>query len=203
MSSTAEKCSKILPLVPVLLNFFRQSTEILADDLVITNKDHDKDISVLIGSLYRGVTENNLSLTQINFVCTNSGISQKIWPKAITKIISSCALRLINDRICDKLFKEYQNNKSLVTNNNQECGSILGPVLDELPRKNYEVLGTLLAYIRDYSHDFSFVSKHLARSILTSGGSGKSAKELFVIMVDNAEPLFGRVASTRTITVSH
>lgn len=199
-----EKCYRLLPIVPVLLTFFRQSSEVVADDMVLVTKEDEEATDKLLKALYTAVhTEKRLSLTQVRFVCENSSVPERTWPKAITKIVTTCAPRLIKDKLCERLFKEYSSHKQIVINSNQECGSILGPVLDDLPRNNFEILGAICAYIRDYSQDVNIVCRSLGRVFLTSGGSGKAAKELFALIVENAEAIFGRVAATRTITVTH
>lgn len=154
-----------------------------------------KNIKVMISELYENlVQEERLTITQIKFVYTN--FEETLWPRAVVAIISKCEPKLIPDSQLSDLFKTYKANKSAVSSNNQTCGGTLGPILDEIPRNHFETLGAFLAYVRDFSQDVVHVTKVLGKIVL---GNQKEAKDLFLLMVENAEPLFGRIATPRTV----
>lgn len=196
-----DSCYTLLPLVPILLNFLRQS-KIPAESLMPNTSSGsaasqaDATIKEAIADLAENLQqEERLTITQIKFVYTS--YDENVWSKAIFQVVASCSPKLISDKKSAELLSLFKKNKQDILMSDESCGGILGPVMDDLPRNHFQVLGAFCAFVRDNSQDVAAVSKALSKGILTPGGS-KDAKELFQVMVEKAEPLFGRIAATKT-----
>ena len=196
-----DNCYSLLPLVPILLNFLRQS-KLPAEALMPSGSSGsaasqaDANIKDAIADLAENLQqEERLTITQIKFVYTS--YEENVWSKAIYQILASCKPRIINAKQSGELLSLFKKNKQEIVASDESCGGILGTVMDDLPRNHFQVLGAFCAFVRDYAQDVTVVSKALAKGILTPG-SGKDAKDLFQVMVEKAEPLFGRIAATKS-----
>ena len=113
------------------------------------------------------------------------------------RVVTQCNPPLVDTPSITNLVNQFKAKKPDVATKDEVCGGALGPVLDDLPRSHFEVLGSVCAYVRDCSKDVLSVTKGVATGILGSGSS-KMDKELFQLLVDKAEPLFGRIAVAKT-----
>lgn len=211
-----ERCHSVLTLVPILLDFFRQS-RIGADEFILEKSkgqgisassrsmkgkknlsiDLDEETENALTELCDNYeSEDRMSVTQLKLVY--STFDEEVWPKAILYIVSQSTPPLLDEGSVKSMVDLMNQNKQEITVKDSVAGGLLGPVLDELPRMNFEVLGAFFAFIRDNSRDGPAVCKSIARKMLKHGSS-KDLKALFQLMVDKAEPLFGRIAAVKSV----
>lgn len=215
MPDLPTRCYAVLPLVPILIDFLRKA-KISADALIpgkaskmnrsvrtprspnsvqSQSTQFDPNITEAINQLAENLEEEGrMTLTQIKFIYTS--YEEDIWARVVYYIISNCEPKLINAETAYKMIEVFKQKRQDLTTKDEACGGALGPILDDIPRSHFEVLGAFCAYIRDCSRDVISVSKGVAKGVIASGSS-KDDKDLFQLLVDKAEPIFGRIASAK------
>eukprot|EP00924_Labyrinthula_sp_SR-Ha-C_P008633 snap_masked-scaffold_37-processed-gene-1.38-mRNA-1 protein AED:1.00 eAED:1.00 QI:0/-1/0/0/-1/1/1/0/205 len=193
-------CTSILPLVPILLDFFRQE-DVRADIFLRISSESNSDVERALKALYEEkANEDRLTLTQIKYLYEDDDREPVLWASGIITILTSCSPSIITQEHGAQLLGLFKENKSRILASEEECGGILGPVLDELPRRNFEVLGNFLAFIRDTVSDLTAVSNKLGPKIIPLPKTPKKEiVHLFETMVEKSEPLFGRVAASKPL----
>mmetsp|Transcript_16130 Transcript_16130/g.18280 ORF Transcript_16130/g.18280 Transcript_16130/m.18280 type:complete len:202 (-) Transcript_16130:159-764(-) len=198
MALAPEELSRILPIVPILISVLRKG-EKRAADLLLSVGDVS-DVQDAISTLHEDVNieQRQFTITQLRFKMYDH--ENSVWAEAIKTVLTGCAPRLILDEVAAKLLSVYSKNSSELKSNDKVCGAKLGSVLDDLPRTRFQVLAELCAFIRDTSSSSDKLAEVFAKELLAPNGSSNDAVavELFKLMIEKAEPLFGRPAAVRT-----
>jgi len=195
-----EELSRILPIVPIIIGVLRKNDR-KAADLLLKSADAE-EVDNALGILHEDVKidQRQFTVTQLRFGMLEHG--DDIWAEAIKAVLTGCSPRLISEDVAIKLLKAYQEKAQDINSSDKSCGGKLGPILDDLPRTRFQVLGELCALIRDTSSNAKKVADSIAENLLCpdglpSGVSKDNVLDLFQVMVTKAEPLFGRPGAKR------
>lgn len=198
-----EKCSSLLGLIPVILDLIKQAEDVTADELIIGDEKHSDDINNIINELYGVYSKKGgeTDILEIKYLCTQtiedmSETPEKITSKAVSVILQNSSPSLVNSEVNKVLMNAFKESKDSVIRSPESCGGILGGILDNLPRVYFESLGYLCAYVRDYSEEKDSVCYFLSQCVFGKVPSGEetTAEMLMTVLVNNAEPIFGRIA---------
>lgn len=188
---SGEDCSLILPVIPVFIGMLRKSNK-KAGDLFLQQADAD-DVESLLEQLREDVAiEGSFTITQMRFNLET--YDHEVWADSIKNVLQGCSSGLVPGDVMQSLTEAYNSQEKEVKSSPKSCGAVLGPILDDLPRVNFQVLGEFCALIRDTASDTSKVSKALSKDIL-----GHDSPALFSVLVEQAEPLFGRAGAIRKV----
>lgn len=185
--------SNLVELVPTVVGMLRRADPNAANMFL---KDVSKDdVNEALEELNDAVVgeKHLLTMTQVRY--TYNHYDDEVWAQGLLDIFKRANPRVVAPEISKRLLSAYGETEGGL-GSAEEVGGSLGPVLDDMPRTFFQALGELCALIRDTASDAKAVAEKIGNQVL--GVKSKDAGPLLHVMVEHAEPLFGRVAAVRT-----
>ena len=188
--------------LPMILQWMRNASDSTADAFLQSYRTDAAHADKAVVELLR-LGGHDMTMEQLQQIGQNHSVS--VWAKVVSMIMTRSSPRFVSNSIGSALIATLP--ELHAASSVKEVCHILGPVLDKLPRRNFEALGAFCALVRDTASSTKTVAMLVGPQILMplislqddagKSGSVMAASALMDLVILEAEALFGRVAGQR------
>lgn len=188
--------------LPMVFQWMRNASDATADAFLQSYMTDAKAADKAAIELLR-FGGQDLTMEQLQRLGQSYPVS--VWAKVVSMVMTRSSPRFVSNSIGSALIGTLP--ELHAASSVKEVCHILGPVLDKLPRRNFEALGAFCALVRDTASSTKTVAMLVGPQILMplislqddvgKSGSVMAASALMDLIMLESEALFGRAAGQR------